>query len=154
MCVCVCLCISVCVLYVCVRVRCLSHLTLFLFPLLYHHPRTEDCILKSLFILAKGLQHIQSKQMQNMFARFLLGSPSEKNHKLQQALVSYVDHISEEVSYAALHLFDSILRLPNVSVVGALLGLGGEGCTYPQGTGRQPRSWIQERETLEELVSL
>jgi hypothetical protein len=115
---------------------------------------TEDCILKSLFILAKGLQHIQSKQMQNMFARFLLGSPSEKNHKLQQALVSYVDHISEEVSYAALHLFDSILRLPNVSVVGALLGLGGEGCTYPQGTGRQPRSWIQERETLEELVSL
>ena len=126
--------------------------TRFLSDFLFSQLRTEDCLLKALLVLAKGLQHVKSKVFQDVFIRFLLGDPSDKEHQVKKALVSYMDHISEDVSYAALHLFDSVLSLPNANVMASLLGLGDISRAELQ--GRRPAlSWFEERQKAEDLVT-
>ena len=158
-CVCVCVHLFISVLFViilaalyCVYVKYLHICTHFLSDFLFSQLRTEDCLLKALLILAKGLQHVKSKVFQNVFIRFLLGEPSDREHQVQQALVSYMDHISEDISYAALHLFDSVLSLPNANVMASLLGLRAICNAELQGRG-QTRSWFDERQKAEDLVT-
>ena len=126
--------------------------TRFLSDFLFSQLRTEDCLLKALLVLAKGLQHVKSKVFQDVFIRFLLGDPSDKEHQVKKALVSYMDHISEDVSYAALHLFDSVLSLPNANVMASLLGLGDISRAELQGRG-PALSWFEERQKAEDLVT-
>ena len=116
---------------------------------------TEDCQLKALVILAKGVHYLSSKQLQNVFAAFLLGEPgSADNHAVYRALLSSLDHLSEDICYATLHLFDALLGLANENVVLRLLEIGHVTSHVTNDTLRWKKcGWVEERKKVETLVN-
>ena len=117
---------------------------------------TEDCQLKALLILAKGVHYLTSRQLQNTFANFLLGGPgSADNHVVYRALLTSLDHLSEEICYAALHLFDALLGLSNEGVVLRLLEVGHVTSHVTSSEDLQWKKcvWAEERGKMEMLVN-
>ena len=112
--------------------------------------------MKALLVLAKGVHCLSSRHLQNTFANFLLGEPgSADNHTVCRTLLSALDHLSEDICYAALHLFDALLGLGNEDIVLRLLEVGHVTSHVTNSEDLQWKKcvWAEERAKVETLVN-
>ena len=108
---------------------------------------TEDCQVKALLILAKGLHYITCKELQLTIVDYLVGSHGD--HPIRKVLIAFVDHLSEDICYATLHLFDAILSIPEATIIAKFTDIN----IVKSADRSKRREWALEREKVEDLVT-